>query len=70
MFSQFCSANDLYTALLFFLPTVEEILPDRFVYMPQVHTANWSHSQEAPIKYWMTMLQRVIQKSICELRQF
>ena len=35
----------LYTSLLFFLPTVKEILPDRFVHFAHVHTANWSYSR-------------------------
>lgn len=66
-----CSVNFvqqmiLYTSLSF-LPTVEEVFPDRCVHFPHVHTANWSHSQRVPNTYWLTMFQRVILKSICEL---
>lgn len=56
----------LYTSLSF-LPTVEEVFPDSCVHFPHVPTANWSQSQRAPNKNWLTMFQRVILKSICEL---
>lgn len=52
---------------LSFLLTVEDDFPDRFVHFPYIHTANWSHSLRAPNKYWLTVLQRCILKSICGL---
>ena len=62
----FVQQMTLYTSLSF-LPTMEEVFPDRCAHFPHVHIANWSHSQRAPNKYWLTMFQRVILKSICEL---
>lgn len=66
-----CSVNFVQQMILYTspssFPTVEEVFPDRCVPFPHVHTANWSHSQRAPNKYWLTMFQRIILKSICEL---
>lgn len=56
----------LYVSLSF-LPIVEYVFPDRFVHFPYVHTTNWSHSLRAPNQYWLTVLQRLILKSLCDL---